>query len=413
MNVMDFSLTPEHFEEKIIPFLDTLKKKEYSESCCKWYKSALHFAASYIFTDESSKYSKGSSESFLNSALDALMISDSYKKHIRTAIRRFDDYLNGNSYVFREPRLKPILSGSYEELLLNYEQVQLKRGLRISTIECRLIFARQFLMALEKQNQFYICELTGQQVGAAILSLNSQGGAYAKLPYFLKYLFKHEKTGTNFSNIIPHFIEDKKLPTIYERSELVSVLSAIDTSTISGKRDYALFMMLVSYGLRASDITHLMVKDIDFQHNCFSFIQSKTGEPYRADLILEVSAALKRYITEIAIIDNNVPFFCTTQAPFRMLTRSAIWSIVSKRLNEVLDIGNRKHGSHSIRSSLASRLIEEDVPYAMVQKILGHKDPNATKRYAAIDIEKLRICALECPVESGAFASCLEGGMWK
>lgn len=95
------------------------------------------------------------------------------------------------------------------------------------------------------------------------------------------------------------------------------------------------------------------------------------------------------------------------------MSRSGVWNIVSLRLMNSVEISGRKHGPHALRSSLASNLISEDVPYDVVRKVLGHTDPNATKRYAAIDVAHLRLCALECPQSTGAFKSYLEGGAWK
>ncbi|HKM33959.1 MAG TPA: tyrosine-type recombinase/integrase, partial [Lachnospiraceae bacterium] len=78
---------------------------------------------------------------------------------------------------------------------------------------------------------------------------------------------------------------------------------------------------------------------------------------------------------------ENQPLFCSIHAPFHPLSRSAIWSIVSTTIASTVDPNGRKRGSHAIRSSMASGLIADDVPYPIVQKILGHTDPNATKRY--------------------------------
>ena len=110
---------------------------------------------------------------------------------------------------------------------------------------------------------------------------------------------------------------------------------------------------------------------------------------------------------------ENRKLFYSTQAPYQPLSRGAVWSIVSGRIRSAVAADGRHRGSHAIRSSLASGLIADNVPYPIVQKVLGHTDPNATKRYVAIDIEQLRKCSLECPAATGKFLSYLEGGVWK
>jgi len=106
--------------------------------------------------------------------------------------------------------------------------------------------------------------------------------------------------------------------------------------------------------------------------------------------------------------------FLRSSAPYGRLSKKSIWSVVYSHLKgSGIIIGKRKHGSHAIRSSLASLLVNDDVPYSVVQKILGHEDPNSTKHYAAIDIKRLRIYALDCPEPSGKFAGYLMGGDWR
>jgi site-specific recombinase XerD len=56
---------------------------------------------------------------------------------------------------------------------------------------------------------------------------------------------------------------------------------------------------------------------------------------------------------------------------------------------------SKKHGIHTLRHTLASRLLEHDVSLNDIAAILGHIDPNSSKTYMHLAIEKLRACALE------------------
>ena len=59
--------------------------------------------------------------------------------------------------------------------------------------------------------------------------------------------------------------------------------------------------------------------------------------------------------------------------------------------------GNRKHGPHALRHSLATVLLEQNTPLPVITGILGHKNPETTKMYLAIDLTALRKCALNVP----------------
>ena len=74
-----------------------------------------------------------------------------------------------------------------------------------------------------------------------------------------------------------------------------------------------------------------------------------------------------------------------------------------------IDPGNRKCGPHALRSSLASSMVNDDIPYETVRKVLGHSSNNAIKHYARIDIEKLRRYSLAPPAPASRFHAFLYG----
>ncbi|ATW26038.1 tyrosine-type recombinase/integrase [Candidatus Formimonas warabiya] len=410
---MDFLFKPQQLEGQIKKFLTAMKGRGYSETTLKSYQSFLRKACSFMEQNGTLSYTKEYSEMFLTDILSELPLSESYKKHTRTAVRRFNEYLSGSPYAYRQPQGGIEPPAVFRKILGCYLMEMADRGLKPATIACRRIFAAQFLNSIEGQGINSIADITASHVGTAVLCAGSMEGICEKLPYFLKYLYCSGLTKGDLSKAVPPFLPDRKLPTVYKKEELRKALESIDYGSLIGKRDYAILLMLATYGIRATDLVRLKVGDIDFQHNCFSFIQSKTGKEYRATLLPAVKKAFLSYLTEAASVHSQTFLFRRVSAPCSALSRSAVWSIVASRLKCSVVINGRKRGAHAIRSSMASGLIADDVPYTVVQKVLGHTDPNATKRYASIDTERLRKCALECPEATGCFASYLEGGTWK
>ena len=74
-----------------------------------------------------------------------------------------------------------------------------------------------------------------------------------------------------------------------------------------------------------------------------------------------------------------------------------------------IEPGGRKQGAHAFRSSLASSMVNDNIPYEAVRKILGHTDQNAIRSYARLDMEQLRGYALPVMEATGIFAEFLEG----
>ena len=86
-----------------------------------------------------------------------------------------------------------------------------------------------------------------------------------------------------------------------------------------------------------------------------------------------------------------------------LMSRS-VYNVACKCFSGVdINVEGKKQGAHSLRMSLATQWISENVPYAVVQKILGQESPESTKHYAKIDVEKLRLYAWDVP-PSGLFA---------
>jgi len=55
----------------------------------------------------------------------------------------------------------------------------------------------------------------------------------------------------------------------------------------------------------------------------------------------------------------------------------------------------KKRGMHSLRHTLASMLLENNTPLAIISDILGHADTDSTATYLKVDMKKLRECPLD------------------
>ena len=102
--------------------------------------------------------------------------------------------------------------------------------------------------------------------------------------------------------------------------------------------------------------------------------------------------------------------FLSVYAPYNPISTGSIRTSLKKYMIAAgIDVGNRKKGPHALRSSLASSMVNDDISYETVRKVLGHSSNNAIKHYAKIDVEKLRQYCLEPPQVSGNFKAFLKG----
>lgn len=90
---------------------------------------------------------------------------------------------------------------------------------------------------------------------------------------------------------------------------------------------------------------------------------------------------------------------------------------VSSAVRQIIDtsgilVGQRKQGPHSMRHSLASRLLENRVSLPIISESLGHKTTQTTMAYLRIDIKALRECALDVPIITDEFYNQKKGAFY-
>lgn len=201
---------------------------------------------------------------------------------------------------------------------------------------------------------------------------------------------------------------------MYSLEEIRRLEDEIDCSTSYGLRNYAMILLASRMGIRSGDIVNMQLNDLDFEHDRLRFIQKKTGTEQEFPLIPKVKHALQKYIENARPPVDSKYIFLRTEAPYGTLTTGTIRSMLTNIFSAArVDYREKKHGAHSLRSSLASSLVNDQVPYEAVRKILGHTDPRAITHYAKIDMENLRKYSLEAPPPSGNFKEYLRKGCQK
>lgn len=189
------------------------------------------------------------------------------------------------------------------------------------------------------------------------------------------------------------------------------VEKSVNKNVAPGKRDYAILLLASRLGIRAGDIASLKIESLDFENQRIKFVQNKTGNVSDLYMISEVKTALMEYLSTERPISTSDYVFLKSFAPYTEISYSVVSYVVKKHMiRSGINISGKKHGPHSLRSSLASSMVNDGVSYESVRKILGHDSPNAIKHYARLDIQTLRNCALNCQAPSGILAEFLEGG---
>ena len=188
------------------------------------------------------------------------------------------------------------------------------------------------------------------------------------------------------------------IPTAWKSADVDAVLKAVDRESPTGKRDFAILILACRLGVRVGDIRTLKLDNLHWRRRCLSFRQAKTGGLLELPLDDEVAEALIDYLRNGRPPTQHREVFVRAHAPFVPFSPTDnLYAILEKyrRLAGVeLPVRSRR-GLHSLRHSVASRLLSSGVPLEQVGSILGHQSLDATRVYTSIDIDALRTAALD------------------
>ncbi len=219
--------------------------------------------------------------------------------------------------------------------------------------------------------------------------------------YYLKYChengFMDEEMFSKLPN--PHYNRQSRLPSSYSADEVTRLLESIDMGNPCGIRDHAIILLISRLGLRSSDVANLRFSNIDWENEVIRLIQVKTGNPLELPLLEDVGTAIINYLKNARPKTGSDHVFVRQVPPYTAFKPGAVGSLVRVHLQKSgIHLEGKKQGSHTLRHSLASRLLEHEVPLPVISEILGHTSTETTMTYLRIDIAELRKCALEVAV---------------
>jgi len=194
-------------------------------------------------------------------------------------------------------------------------------------------------------------------------------------------------------------------PMLYAYESIPSALSAEQISGVlkstrkdrspMGYRDYAILLLLSTYGLRDGEITRLRLEDIDWRAETLYIRHSKTGANSQLPLMAEVGEALLNYLRRGRPKTDAREIFIRIRAPYRPL--SSLYSEIRQRLETAGVKPQGKCGPHAFRHARAVTLLRASVSRKVIGDLLGHRSEEATLPYLKLATEDLRAIALEIP----------------
>jgi site-specific recombinase XerD len=330
-----------------------------------------------------------------------------WRRHIVFGVKALADFAQHGRIGRARADIEEIhLRPATKKVLRDYEQYGKDRlQLRPSTLRTRtgeLTIFLDFLSSRKARTleQIQALDLSEFLSSRGHLKPNTVSRIVCDVRSFLRFLTLCGILQKDLSVELPkvRVPRDASIPSVWDHELIGKLLGAIDRSSAKGKRDYAILLLACRLGLRAGDIRTLKLDHLHWEDSRIEITQSKTATPLSLPLTEEVGEALIEYLKSGRPKTAHREVFLKLTPPFDPFGGSNnLYDIVTywRQLAGITFRTPQKRGMHSLRHSLATRLLEQGTPFQTIADILGHTTLESTRIYAKADVEALRSVALD------------------
>lgn len=286
-----------------------------------------------------------------------------------------------------------------EELLASFEHyLRVERALASETTSAYLARARRFLQGrggVAGLSTLGAGDITAAVLHEAEVSVGSAQYLVAALRALLRYLFLEGLLDRDLSAAALTVTGRRRssLPMGINRSDALTLLGSCDRRRGVGRRDYAVLIVLLRLGLRASEVAALRLNDLDWRVGEVT-VAGKDGRVDRLPLPADVGEAIVAYLERGRPRGDDRRLFLRAIAPIGPLGRGGISSIVRYACRRA---GIAEVGAHRLRHTAASEMLAAGAPLEEIGQVLRHASTLSTLNYARVDLVSLRSVAQPWP----------------
>jgi len=206
---------------------------------------------------------------------------------------------------------------------------------------------------------------------------------------FLNHLVKRKIIRDNMAKFVSTPKQDQSIPVFLPVDDMFRLLDSIDTDTLLGQRNLAMYETLYSSGLRVSELARLNIFDMDFTNKLIKVLGKGNKErivPIGKKALDAITAYRKKLEIEKGIsLENNGPLFLNYKQ-----TRLSTRSIARILQNIALNIGFfMPIYPHAFRHTFATHMLDGGANLRIVQELLGHKSLSTTQKYTHVSTNRL------------------------
>ena len=295
-----------------------------------------------------------------------------------------------NEIEFLQPNINQKINFCYENDKILEEFLVIKRVEGLS--ENSLKRYKNTVIRLFEFNEKHYTQITHEDIRSFLNELSKNGLSNLTIENYRRIFNSFFNTICDYEYLIRNPMSrvapikcEKKIKKEFTNEEIELMREAIPKEKL---RERAIFELLLSSGIRISELVSLNIQDLDFEKKTFKVVGKGSNERIcymgdRAKLLIEKylktrnDEAQALFVSQKKDEDGN---------PFRFTT-SSIERII-KRLGDSLNI---KAYPHKFRRTFATKFIKKNTPIEQVQNMLGHESIETTMIYVNVDQENVKL----------------------
>lgn len=295
------------------------------------------------------------------------------------------------------------------DILRRYqEHLRSERGLVTSTVIGYKTFIHKFLVERFRKGPLLFGELRSSDISAFVLrhapTMSPRRAQLMTTAFrsFFCFLFQSGELETDLAACVPT-VADWRLSTVPKYltpEEVGRVVAACDRRTSTGRRDYAILLLLARLGLRAGELVALQLDDLDWRAGEI-IVRGKGLFHDRMPLPCDVGEALTSYLRRDRPQSRTRRVFVCMKAPRRGFAGPSTLTTIVRRALDRADLHPALKGAHLLRHSLATSMLRSGGTMNEIGEVLRHRLPNTTEIYAKVDFHTLRAVAHPWPIGGG------------
>ena len=377
MDAKDYAI-----DNLIVKCSEKMNESGYSQGCISTHvvRWKLHLKP-FLVKNGTSVYDSELGRRFLMEMLPSL--SPASQRRFKRSVRIIDAFVTTGEIPKHAKRSTiPFFSNGIWTVAQDFIDYKLSQRCMLPTIDNYRRLLSYFVLSLNIKGKDDVAQISESDVLEFLGARESNRSRHSVMRYLFEFIHQPVR---------------ERMPSTYSMEEVGIIESSVNRSGGIGKRTYAMLLLASRLGLRISDIIGLKYANIDWDRSLIQLRQAKTDKPIELPLLKDVGEAIISYL-KVRPECEFEEIFVTHTPPITKMSRTGAGRLISNVIQKS-GIGNagRKHGPHSMRFSLASRMLEQGVGIPVISESLGHSGQDVTMNYLRIDIQEISLCMLDVP----------------